>query len=139
MVHVYVAGACEAVGPKPARGAWICPELQLYGVTKRVAAKSLNDGLRVGCAMAILSAVDALGERIIIHVPSTPRPLWLTNPKWGAPLPGFLYRILYKTEIHSRMEDGRLWVLEGLDEDAAFALNGILQRGEVPRLYSPCC
>ena len=62
MHDVWVLGAFDARDSKPARGAWLCPSLGVYSVTKKSKAVDMNDGLRIGCAMAILSALNSLGR-----------------------------------------------------------------------------
>ena len=69
MHDVWVSGAYDARDSKPARGAWLCPSLGVYSLTKRAKAVDMNDGLRIGCAMAVLSALNSLGEGLIIHMP----------------------------------------------------------------------
>ena len=74
MHDVWVSGAYDARDSKPARGAWLCPSLGVYSLTKRAKAVDMNDGLRIGCAMAVLSALNSLGEGLIIHMPEAARP-----------------------------------------------------------------
>ena len=87
MHDVWVLGAFDARDSKPARGAWLCPSLGVYSVTKKSKAVDMNDGLRIGCAMAILSALNSLGENLTIHLPKYPAPRWVINPNRAVPLP----------------------------------------------------
>lgn len=131
--EVWVSGAYNEYEKKPARGGWLCPSIGICEVTKKTQAISMADGLRVGCAMAILSAINCLGEDLVIHVPSYPPPRWLVNSNHAVPLPNLLYRLLYKLEVHSRIRSGKIRMV--VDERSAYGnqISNLLFKGEVPK------
>ena len=133
MHDVWVSGAYDARDSKPARGAWLCPSLGVYSLTKRAKAVDMNDGLRIGCAMAVLSALNSLGEGLIIHMPKYPAPRWVANPKRPVPLPNLMYRILYKTEVQPRIEDQSIVMVQSDGGYYDGQLSALLTRGEVPK------
>lgn len=134
MYDVWVSGAFDARESKPAMGAWLCPALGTYAVTKRARAVDLNDGLRIGCAMAILSAVLSLGNQLVVHLPSYPTPRWVADPRRSVPLPNLMYRLLYSREVHPRIESREL-ILSVTKTDNYYTsqLHALLTRGEVPK------
>ena len=133
MHDVWVSGVFDARESKPARGAWLCPTLGVYAVTKRSRAVDMIDGLRIGCAMAILSAINSLGEDLTIHLPKYPAPRWVVNPNRSVPLPNLLYRILYRTEVHPRIESNAVRVVTSDSDFYTGQLHALLTRGEVPK------
>lgn len=133
MHDVWVSGAFDARDSKPARGAWICPSLGVYSVTKKSKAVDMNDGLRIGCAMAILSAINSLGENLTIHLPRYPSPRWVINPNRAVPLPNLMYRLLYKTEVHPRIESKSIKMVPSDNTFFEGQLHALLSYGEVPR------
>lgn len=133
MQDVWVSGAYDARDVKPARGAWLCPSLGVYSLTKKAKAVDMNDGFRIGCAMAVLSALNTLGEGLVIHIPKYPSPRWVANPKRAVPLPNLMYRILYKTEVHPRIENRTIVVVQSDGGYYDGQLSALLTRGEVPR------
>lgn len=139
MVDVWVYGVFTPGVSKGARGAWICPDLKLYGIARRTTAFDMQDGSRMGCAMAILSAVDTLGENVVIHVPTYPNPRWLINPNHHVPMANLLYRLLYKTEIHPRILHMKMGIIVESSPKEEEILLRLLRGGEVPPKYSPCC
>ena len=54
MHDVWVSGAYDARDSKPARGAWLCPSLGVYSLTKRAKAVDMNDGLRIVCCRPLI-------------------------------------------------------------------------------------
>ena len=133
MHDVWVSGAFDAHQSKPATGAWVCPSLGVYAVTKHSRAESMNDGLRIGCAMAILSAINTLGEDLVIHIPRYPAPRWVVNPKRAVPLPNLMYRLLYRMEVHPRIESGGVKIVPSDSTFYEEQLHALLTHGEVPR------
>lgn len=133
MHNVWVSGAYNDSEDKPAVGAWMCPTLGLCAITKRSKAESLNDGLRIGCATAILSALNYLGDSMRVYVPKYPDPRWVANPKRAVPLPNLLYRILYKSEVHPRIESSSIVVVPIVDDHYMYQLHALLTKGEVPK------
>lgn len=133
MHDVWVLGAFDARDSKPARGAWLCPSLGVYSVTKKSKAVDMNDGLRIGCAMAILSALNSLGENLTIHLPKYPAPRWVINPNHAVPLPNLMYRLLYKAEVHPRIESKSIKMVPSDSPFFEGQLHALLTRGEVPK------
>jgi len=108
MPDVWVLGAYTEGSDTPSRGAWICPEVGAYGVTKGAKAKDKNDAIRCGSAMAILSALNCLGGEMTVHIPRNPSPRWVVNPKHAVPLPNLMYRLIYRMEVHPRIRSGKV-------------------------------
>lgn len=133
MLDVWVAGAFDAGEVKQAVGAWVCPTLDVYAVTKRCKAVGLNDGLRVGYAVAILSAINALGDDLTIHLPEYPNPRWVADPKRPVPLQNLMYRLLYRMEVHPRIESKTIKIVRAESSFYEAQLHKLLTRGEAPK------
>ena len=99
MTNVWIS-ASYALGVEiRGQGLWCAPSLRLAGQTEIVPATDSDDALRVGCAMAILAALDQLGDSLIFHIPATPRPNWLFGSRYPVPLGARSERLRYTTVI----------------------------------------
>lgn len=105
VIDIWIASSYDPEHPGLARGAWLCPTLDTYGITKYTKAYAKQDAHRVGCAMAILSALDCLGDNLLIHIPDTPYSGWVTHPTQPIPMPHLIYRVLYRLEAYPRILD----------------------------------
>ena len=136
MTDVWVAGVYDARQREPAIGGWICPALRVYAVTRRARAVNSNDAMRVGAAMAILSATHHIDGHLIVHLPASLKPRWVARPGAQVPMRNLLYRLRYCLDVHPRIESGEITIVQDYNPMLASQLDALLRRGEEPR-YVP--
>lgn len=90
------------------KGAWMCPNAELYGLTVESNASDPIESYRTGIAMAILSVYQNLDECIQVHIPEGIFPAWLIfgDAEYGDNVSP--YRVVYRTKVIPSIASGNI-------------------------------
>lgn len=106
MLDIWAIG--QQTKPGLCKGAWMCPDAELYGKTVESDAPDMVESYRTGIAMAILSVFQNLDENIRVHIPEGVFAGWLIfgDMEYGSNVSP--YRVIYRTKVVPAVAAGKV-------------------------------